>query len=1029
MGLRFFTLLILLALAKTSRSLLTCMSIETDEDGSIDLATVRRFRGFENPAPEKTHTVINNNFKLDVVHIIRDRAKPDKQNAIIRYKRAQGADYTQGRYSLEGIRIIFQNDALEQCESLLRNMLGRSVNTTTLVDGAIVALKTRIAIRHVDMRQWNNECITIVPYPEMVIIQNIPLDNMYIEPRATKNKNALRSLSTETLLDNNESMIIYGSGGSGKSTWARWIFMKLLAHPSVFPIMIEAKALASWRNEQSINNSMPLIAKFIEDELNKYRTKINTHELLSAIADSKHLRLIVIIDGWDEAGEEGARLIALLNEFRSAYLRAQLVVLSRPFGRGLAGADKDYRVLYIEPFSCEDIEIFSSRFFNEIYKENMITANDAHKKFMNFIDNKNHMHIKEIARNPFMLTLMLILNYTEELCNAKYKIYGSCIKAALAYSDYKKRQGSAAVRGSFCPDDPVLRLEITKALAFNCFLTGNHLWTWQELLLAFPKAQKWTDEQKEGFLIWLWDRVGLLKKSESRYEFWHRSLQEYLAAEHLLQSSRSIRTFVLNYAEELNWWEVLQMVVALLEEQGAEGKRRSHEIIRTLIEAGGGKYWLAGVLLADGYGNDTQAADWSRLLGQRFVPIDWPWAQQVALGWSRSLSGERRRQLETGIYRASKNAYWCRSMRIAHWSKDAGFTSTHLPTSAAARKTLDLLCFQRLESEQQIAFSRVLAGTGPWWPEVLIELILLRAWPSRRKEAGCRLQNLASLEVSRDGLRRVAAMVCQPPSKLELELMAGQVDYFDDADKLLYNVVYKSYLARLFGTELVSIFGEKFAHAISKNFTIYFREYFNKRFRKDYSRYFLDESRSLNNEFATQFARGFIDNFISIVGTEILDVIRSSNITEDWFADYILFEMINLGRDGVRIALANFRLVCDAPEAQLIIAACRLSAGDQQARLELKRLLAGWDRGSQALWPALARYIAQEATVEDRDFLTCLLKDPGQLPVPLSWGIRYYIRGDVMQTNGTVVTLDELCDDNGLERLPLLDECKRTNAP
>ena len=54
-------------------------------------------------------------------------------------------------------------------------------------------------------------------------------------------------------------------------------------------------------------------------------------------------------------------------------------------------------------------------------------------------------------------------------------------------------------------------------------------------------------------------------------------------------------------------------------------------------------------------------------------------------------------------------------------------------------------------------------------------------------------------------------------------------------------------------------------------------------------------------------------------------------------------------------------------------------------------------------WPAFARH-------------------PDQCDTPLQWGLRYIAGGDVMQPDGTVLTLDEIADQFGLPRLDFLEE-------
>jgi hypothetical protein len=62
------------------------------------------------------------------------------------------------------------------------------------------------------------------------------------------------------------------------------------------------------------------------------------------------------------------------------------------------------------------------------------------------------------------------------------------------------------------------------------------------------------------------------------------------------------------------------------------------------------------------------------------------------------------------------------------------------------------------------------------------------------------------------------------------------------------------------------------------------------------------------------------------------------------------------------------------------------------------------------------------STAQDRMLLEDLACSPERREPPLSWGLQYYVRGDLMFDDDSVVTLDELCAQVGLEPPPLLED-------
>jgi hypothetical protein len=110
------------------------------------------------------------------------------------------------------------------------------------------------------------------------------------------------------------------------------------------------------------------------------------------------------------------------------------------------------------------------------------------------------------------------------------------------------------------------------------------------------------------------------------------------------------------------------------------------------------------------------------------------------------------------------------------------------------------------------------------------------------------------------------------------------------------------------------------------------------------------------------------------------------------------------------------------PVFQLLSEASRLSLepkrDDSALQESLKQLASTLD----PLWPALARHIARRSTPEDRALLADLAQHPEKREPPLSWGLQFIVRGDVMLRDGSIVTLDELADEAGLPHLPYLED-------
>lgn len=140
-----------------------------------------------------------------------------------------------------------------------------------------------------------------------------------------------------------------------------------------------------------------------------------------------------------------------------------------------------------------------------------------------------------------------------------------------------------------------------------------------------------------------------------------------------------------------------------------------------------------------------------------------------------------------------------------------------------------------------------------------------------------------------------------------------------------------------------------------------------------------------------------------------------------WLRTFAVLEAGSVvGRAAPRAALA-YGKIPDNPLLTLFCTACRASFTPGDARLLADASRACETFEGDPLWPALARHVARISTREDRALLEGLARHPEKRQPPLSWGLQYYVRGDLVFDDDSVVTLDELCARAGLAPLPLLE--------
>jgi hypothetical protein len=179
-------------------------------------------------------------------------------------------------------------------------------------------------------------------------------------------------------------------------------------------------------------------------------------------------------------------------------------------------------------------------------------------------------------------------------------------------------------------------------------------------------------------------------------------------------------------------------------------------------------------------------------------------------------------------------------------------------------------------------------------------------------------------------------------------------------------------------------------------------------------------------KFVGQFGRDMV-RYIAMfdsISVVLRDHGDTSTICGNWRPTFEELEEASVvGRSFVRSVLASDLLgPIDAPTSELGLfrLACRASLNPAKDSSQLDAALAGYH--GDPLWPALARHLSRRSTAEDRALLEDLARHPEKREGVLSWCLRYYVRGDLLLQDGTVLTIDDLCQQIGIEPPPLLED-------
>src|SRR5262249_15131260 len=120
-------------------------------------------------------------------------------------------------------------------------------------------------------------------------------------------------------------LVLEGPAGCGKTTWMQHTFFQLLSNPDVFPVLIELRKLASENLVAGRNHTLISYLEWMFQQLG-----VPSDGLAEALNDNHGRTPILLVDGWDELGKQGADFREKLVAFLNTHPEVVTLVTTRP---------------------------------------------------------------------------------------------------------------------------------------------------------------------------------------------------------------------------------------------------------------------------------------------------------------------------------------------------------------------------------------------------------------------------------------------------------------------------------------------------------------------------------------------------------------------------------------------------------------------------------------------------------------------------------------------------------------------------
>jgi hypothetical protein len=411
-----------------------------------------------------------------------------------------------------------------------------------------------------------------------------------------------RRMGLDDYLQAHRLSLVLGDAGSGKSTLLRFLALDILSdapeltvsrerYQDLIPVWLP---FALWVR-MSINQQSPVAIEDAAAEFLRAQGGAELAEHMRRAVSEK--RVILLVDGIDEAADPSTAqmLFALLTTFVDR-TGVAVVATSRPHGaRSLTGLGGTWERTRLAPLSDNQRQVLANLWFLALERfeadagvsDAQIRARSRRKADAFISALQGNAGIARLSQTPlFLLAFISLHGRGQELPRNRFAASKEIVNQLMEHQP--NRRAISALAPDPAQTDPRLRDRIISDFAF-ALQSG-------ELGGTIPDAAAEDDAVARGSRLILQrqntgnqdaaelaarsifsfteERAGLLvNKASGAIGFLHLSLQEYLAARHLLQFQPQERlAFVTEHATVLRWREPILHFLAMSQSEVETGE-------------------------------------------------------------------------------------------------------------------------------------------------------------------------------------------------------------------------------------------------------------------------------------------------------------------------------------------------------------------------------------------------------------------------------------------------------------------------
>jgi formylglycine-generating enzyme required for sulfatase activity len=403
------------------------------------------------------------------------------------------------------------------------------------------------------------------------------------EERAALGERLSEPRPTMDLLQENDCLIILGDPGAGKTTFLKYLVLKLASGDSEdlglgerLPVLIPLSAYANVLAKRDVR---------LDDFVARYFHDLGADLPIEAMLEEalKEGGALVLLDGLDEVKEEGLRrtVVERTVDFYAFHRRAgnRFVLTSRLVGyREVRPTAAGLAECTLTDFSDEEIEEFVDKWTVALEKaargKTPVAALEAEREQRELLQAVNrNPGVRRLAANPLLLTILALMKRQGmTLPDRRVELYDQYVRTLL--SSWNRARGLGRPPARDLDVVETVRILAPLALWMHEVDPGVGLVKQGDLKRKLvqiyqERGEKNPEQATRQFLDDVREHAGLLlERGAGRYGFIHLTFEEYLAAMGIARlGQRKIEPIVKILAQRVSdpaWREVTLLTIGYL---------------------------------------------------------------------------------------------------------------------------------------------------------------------------------------------------------------------------------------------------------------------------------------------------------------------------------------------------------------------------------------------------------------------------------------------------------------------------------